>query len=218
MGRIPGDEKLLHFNAQGWLGLTGISLLLLLCNPGLCFPAGHRLGAKSMKGEGNLLRGGGCLMARDTLQGSAPQGLLSTAARKETGVASASQESLGSSCCLLPASSFYHRGGTRLSLPPHKGWLEAPWSPEMKETYCPPWPGQSHQQGRVGRTAGCAAPAKSSFTSGTSRPHAAIWRATINTERVNSKCFLSAFGSISPCPYFWHNKPQHFISREPTAA
>ena len=25
-GRIPGDEKTLHFNAEGWLGLGGLSL------------------------------------------------------------------------------------------------------------------------------------------------------------------------------------------------
>lgn len=64
-GRIPGDEKPLHFNAQGWRGLGGISLELLLCNPRLCFPAGHKLGAKSMKQKGSLLRGGGGPVARD---------------------------------------------------------------------------------------------------------------------------------------------------------
>lgn len=54
-----------------------------LCNPALCFPAGHRPGG-GQKQKGGLLHGGGGAMARDALQGSAPPGPLSAAARKET--------------------------------------------------------------------------------------------------------------------------------------
>lgn len=39
---IPGDEETQHFKAQGCPRLPGISLLLLLCNPGLCFPASQQ--------------------------------------------------------------------------------------------------------------------------------------------------------------------------------